>query len=123
MSDLTFNTRNGFLTWGAEHYKSMSGPFGEGTLPIGDYTIAVYNAVEGKGLKTAYQDTATNDRWFLPLSPQFSTHRDGFGIHPDGNKPGTLGCIGIQASDAGSFWRRWNNTPMTARPTKLTVMK
>jgi len=33
--------------------------------------------------------------WFARLIPQFETERSGFGIHPDGNVPGTRGCIGL----------------------------
>lgn len=121
MSDLTFNRKTGMLTWGAEHYQSITGPHGKGALPIGDYTIAIRNAVEGNGLKISYENALTENRWFIPIKPQFNTSRDGFGIHPDGNIPGTLGCIGIKSSAAGSFWRRWNNTPMSARPNKVKV--
>lgn len=42
--------------------------------------------------------------WFVPLEPQFSTkrgtlERGRFGIHPDGEKPGTEGCIGVFGGD------------------------
>jgi hypothetical protein len=121
MSDLTFNRKTGILIWGAENYKSVTGPYGEGQLPIGDYRIEIYKAVDSNQLKNSYENTLTGSRWFIPIDPQFSTHRYGFGIHPDGNKPGTLGCIGIKAQDASSFWTRWRNTPMTARPTKVSV--
>ena len=33
--------------------------------------------------------------WVATLDPQFETNRYGLLIHPDGNKEGTRGCIGI----------------------------
>lgn len=32
------------------------------------------------------------------LDPQFSTRRSHLRIHPDGNKPGTLGCVGLDGT-------------------------
>jgi hypothetical protein len=32
--------------------------------------------------------------WSLDLDPKFKTDRDLLRIHPDGNVPGTEGCIG-----------------------------
>jgi hypothetical protein len=121
MSDLTFNSTTGYLTWGAVHYSSVTGPHGKGALPKGNYTIKVRHAVVGDTLKSSYENSVTGNRWFIPITPQFSTSRDGFGIHPDGNVPGTLGCIGVKSSDAGSFWTRWNTTILSARPTRVTV--
>jgi hypothetical protein len=121
MSTLTFNKKTGYLTWGAVHYKAISGPHGKGVMPSGTYTIKVRHAVVGNGLKSSYEDTATGNRWFIPLEPQFGTSRHGFGIHPDGNVPGTLGCIGLNASDAGSFWNRWNSAGITSRPDRVVV--
>ena len=40
--------------------------------------------------------------WFCPIEPVFDTVRSGLGIHPDGNLPGTQGCIGVS--------RQYNNT-------------
>lgn len=109
------------LSWGIETYDAISGPWGHGVLPAGEYTIKIYNAVTGSSLSSGYRDALTNDRWFIPLEPKFSTPRQGLGIHPDGNVPGTEGCVGLRGPDASKFWTKWNSTPMGLRPTSLTV--
>jgi len=121
MSDLLFNKTTKTLTWGAEHYKAITGGFGLGPLPDGEYEVKTRNVVVGSHLASGFENTLTGNRWFIPIIPRFASTRDGFGIHPDGNVPGTKGCIGLQSSEAGSFWRRWLNTPLTARPTGVTV--
>lgn len=60
---------------------------------------------------TATIDFAFRDKtgrgFFAPIYPKFKTNRGKsggrLGIHPDGNKPGTLGCIGITDSNTKSF--------------------
>ena len=37
--------------------------------------------------------------WVAKLTPQFKTDRTGLLIHPDGNKEGTMGCIGISKKE------------------------
>ena len=37
--------------------------------------------------------------WVAKLEPQFKTDRTGLLIHPDGNKDGTRGCIGISKKE------------------------
>lgn len=106
---------------GAVHYKAVSGPYRKGVMPGGSYGIKVRHAVVGSRLKSSCEDTATGSRWYIPLEPEFGTSRHGFGIHPNGNVPGTLGCIGLNASDAGSFWTRWNSSAMSARPTRVVA--
>ncbi len=122
MSDLTFSRTTGILTWGATHYNAMTGPHGKGALPAGKYDIKVRHAVVGNTLSSGFEDKLTQNRWFIPIKPTFSTTRDGFGIHPDGNILGTKGCIGLSSSDANSFWRRWNLTPLPTRPTGVNVL-
>lgn len=121
MSTLNFSISSGILTWGATHYTATSGPHGKGALPLGGYTIKVRHTVVGNHLASGFKDNMTGNSWFIPLDPVFSTTRSGFGIHPDGNIPGTLGCVGLTGIDAGNFWTLWNNTPLAARPTTLTV--
>ncbi len=121
MSELTFNRKTGVFTWGATQYKATSGPHGKGALPLGQYSIRTRHVVANKNISSSYEDAATGNRWFIPLEPSFSTTRSGFGIHPDGNVPGTLGCIGFASTDANSFWKRWTATPLASRPTKLRV--
>lgn len=40
----------------------------------------------------------------MPVNALFDLHgRYGLGIHPDGNVPGTEGCIGLLDSDTSDF--------------------
>ena len=121
MSELTYNRKTGTLTWGATHFKAISGPYGNGALPLGKYDIQVRKVVDG-GLSHRYQDKVTGNSWFIPIKPLFSTTRDGFGIHPDGNVTGTKGCVGLTPTDANSFWTRWTRGALPSRPTKLNVV-
>lgn len=122
MSELTYSISNKRLTWEASHYDGVSGPHGL-ALPIGQYTIEVRRAVTSSSLSSSFENTETGNKWFLPIKPKFSTPRSGFGIHPDGNVHGTLGCIGLLPTSATAFWRRWVSKPVASRPTSLTVIK
>ncbi len=121
MSSLVFNKATKKLTWGAEHYNAITGGFDLGPLPDGSYEVKTRHVVTGSHLASGFENSLTGNKWFIPIIPNFAETRDGFGIHPDGNVPGTKGCIGLQASDAGSFWRRWMNAALNARPTQVTV--
>lgn len=88
--------RGGTLSWFndleqfVQDYPAVSGPHGRGRLPKGSYT--------GSNLRrrTTPAMTCPGDRgWSLNLDPNFETERDLLRIHPDGNVPGTEGCIGI----------------------------
>ena len=118
---MRFNKTSGKLAWGGATYTAVSGPFGKGELPEGSYTVRVRHVVVGSTLGQSYTDPKTGDAWFIPISPEFDTSRSRFGIHPDGGKPGTQGCIGLRGADAGKFWQRWNKTAMGGRPTSLIV--
>ena len=123
MSELVFKRKAGTLTWGATRFKAVSGPHGKGPLPLGQYEIRTRHVVANRSMSNSYEDKATGNRWFIPIEPLFNTTRDGFGIHPDGNMPGTLGCIGLTSTDANGFWTSWIKTPLAARPTKLRVIE
>ena len=43
------------------------------------------------------------------LTPLFKTDRTLLRIHPDGNIPGTRGCIGVQCKDARRFKEELDN--------------
>lgn len=94
---------NKFVTFQGEKYAAESGPWGNGKLPEGNYL--------GDNLRIRTH-TAMIDPdgfgWSLDLSPQFQTDRTLLRIHPDGNTPGTLGCIGVQA-DARLLYDRLKN--------------
>ncbi len=46
-----------------------------------------------------------------PITSSFPTNRMGFGIHPDGNVPGTAGCIGATSNDTTSLRDALTNDP------------
>lgn len=121
MSNLVFKTDVGELVWGTRRFACVSGPHGKGQMPAGRYDVRVRHVVTGARLSSSYRDPETGDAWFIPLEPTFSTPRDGFGIHPDGNIEGTLGCIGLKGEDAAEFWAEWKRTSISARPTSLLV--
>lgn len=78
---------------------AVSGPFGKGAAPRGSYRIGPAMAIDPKvESNKGFMDPKGN-AWFAPILPDFETDRTGLGIHPDGNVPGTLGCIGIQLED------------------------
>lgn len=56
--------------------------------------------------------------FFVPIYPRFQTNRGKtggrLGIHPDGNKSGTLGCIGITDANAQSFHNAMKQTAPSA---------
>lgn len=94
------------LRWGSETWPAVSGPHGNGRLPEGMYTVEVHRRTEqSSSLGKGFIDRETGLGWFVPLSPDQHIGRTGLGIHPDGNVPGTLGCVGITAR-ADSFYRR-----------------
>lgn len=71
-----------------------TGPYGNGPLPAGIYRVSVPVQIEAGGGNEPYTDKE-GFAWWCGLEPTFETDRDGLGIHPDGNVPGTEGCIGI----------------------------
>lgn len=113
----------GKLKWLNEEYEVVTGGYGKGPIPDGIYNIETKKAVQGdkKSMKSGYINPLTDRGWFLPLTPTFSTDRHGFGIHPDGNLPGTKGCIGLQGADTKKFWDKWLKTPMASRPTSIII--
>lgn len=91
----------GKLYWDEDEYHVVSGGYGKGAIPDGSYDIERYKAVAGNisTMKSGFVNPVNGRGWFLPLTPKFSTTRHGFGIHPDGNLPGTKGCVGLQGAD------------------------
>jgi hypothetical protein len=111
---------SGRLKMGAASYTALSGGYGKGFLPSGHYTVRTRNVVVGDATPVkAY--TVGSAAFFIPIEPQFTTSRSGFGIHPDGNTTGTLGCIGLLGAAAADFWRAWMALELDARPTTLIV--
>ena len=77
----------------------VSGPFGNGPLPAGQYTLGPAIDIDPTAPENAPFMDGEGNAWFAKLTPTFDTDRSGFGVHPDGNVPGTLGCIGILRDD------------------------
>jgi len=87
-------------------WPAVSGPFGRGRLPCGEYRIAEPVEITSKALKYEPYRDKTGFAWWCRLTPLFETERSGFGIHPDGNIPGTLGCIGITLDDTREVFEK-----------------
>ena len=104
MADLTFNKKTGSLKGFGRTWKAVSGVPGKvPALPSGAYSVRPRSLmtgtveVAGVGFNTKYAAPAYKDRrgfgWFLWLG------KGNLGIHPDGNVPGTKGCIGVKKPD------------------------
>ena len=70
---------------------SLSGGWGKGTIPHGYYSLGEPAILDDVDKNKAYK--ADGFPWWIGLTPETKTDRSGFGIHPDGNYPGSLGCI------------------------------
>lgn len=111
----------GYEDFGVEfRVPAVSGPWGNGRLPEGVYT--------GRNLRSRKDNKAMTcpdgSGWSLDLDPTFMTSRDLLRIHPDGNVPGTEGCIGPSCGagqqavyDAlrGYFKEGWTSIPVIVR--------
>lgn len=104
VAKITGKLAEGTLQWTAKGLKTpaVSGPFGNGYLPLGLYE-ARRNQLLDKPAGSSYCDPSKRC-WMQPLLPQFSTTRTDLGIHPDGGTPGTEGCIGITDKDTKAWY-------------------
>jgi RHS repeat-associated protein len=95
-----------------------SGPWGNGQLPPGDYTLpsGPVPVLPIHPNQSSYCDGAGNC-WWQPITPNFPTNRNGLGIHPDGNVPGTAGCIGAKNNDTTDLYDALRNDqgPLTVK--------
>jgi len=108
----------GELSLNGEPYAAVSGGYGKGALSFGTYTVKVRHVVDSN-LRDAFKIGTT--QFFIPIESSADSTRSGLGIHPDGNVPGTEGCIGLQDDDARKFWKNWMSIPLGSRPTTLIV--
>ena len=115
----------GTLLWGQDSYGAVSGPYEKGSAPLGDYAVETKKVVSGPTMDKGYCITDSQGKlcFFIPITPKFQTDRNGLGIHPDGNVPGSLGCIVIRSDHARRFWDRWMQTGVAERPDRLTIEK
>lgn len=109
MVDLIFDTKKNKLSWPVKKltWDAVSGPYGLGVLPQGLYDVSRREITDyTSSVDLPYRDQSGKG-FFVPIYPQFDTERGKvggrLGIHPDGNTPGTLGCIGISSNNAKSF--------------------
>jgi hypothetical protein len=75
-------------------FNAVSGGYGKGSLPNGNYLCKNFRA---RAEKEMVRDGIG---FSVDLTPLFKTSRTDLRIHPDGGVPGTLGCIGIASNVA-----------------------
>lgn len=72
----------------------LSGGYGRGYLDLGDYSIRgliTPDKIEKMSNPKPYQTDGYG--FAFPMTPLFETNRTGIWMHPDGNIPGSLGCV------------------------------
>lgn len=75
-------------TWSA-----LSGGWGKGPLEEGKYKCYEVRSLPADKAHAAFM--VDGKAWVMGLLPLFKTDRFDLAVHPDGNLPGTLGCVGI----------------------------
>lgn len=90
--------------------QAVSGPYGKGELPNGIYQVPRSGLMNKSG-KKGFCDLSGNC-WFQYIDPQFPTDRTELGIHPDGNVPGTRGCIGLLEPDTINWYKAFKSLPI-----------
>jgi len=72
----------------------LSGGHGRGYLDLGEYSIRGLSTPEKVAKMPNPKPYQTDGYGFaFPMTPLFETNRTGIWMHPDGNIPGSLGCI------------------------------
>ena len=119
MIPLVFSISNQSLLMNGNAYKAVSGPYKNGHLPMGEYDVSPLVDVENHPVNIGFcfEDTC----FWIKLTPKFETTRTGLGIHPDGNIPGTLGCIGLVEYDSQMFY--WDYLDLKEKPNRLVVVE
>jgi len=109
------------LEMAGTEYHAVSGPYGNGPLPPGEYVTSTTLAPNaGHYFPSGFRlDSGT--AYGVKLEPQFPTSRGGLWIHPDGNVAGTLGCIGVAPQDAERFWQDWQRLNPSFAPVPVYV--
>ena len=107
MADLVFSRSKNELTAFGQSWKAVSGggrykplALKTYTIPAGALMVGTRQAL-GAFFNSKYAAAPFVDRaglgWYLWLGEA------GLGIHPDGNLPGTEGCVGIKGDTAALF--------------------
>lgn len=79
-------------------------------------------ALLNKPGKQGYCDLLNRCRLQAP-APLFSTQRDNLALHPDGNKLGTLGCVGILDADTSAWSDAFFSLPNGTVTTEEVISK
>ncbi len=106
MAQLEYKHASRTLSWsGKGRWDAVSGPRSKlpnGIYKIGRREVSAYTNKIGK----AFQG-ANGKGFFIPIYADFPTTRGKsggrLGIHPDGNKPGTAGCIGLKSNSKAFY--------------------
>lgn len=99
-NDILFDHR---ATSGAERASSLN----RGALEEGNYMIdSMITISKDHPDHDAY--TLNDFGWFAGIDPQFKTDRSALGLHPDGNVPGSRGCIVFPFADLDTSVRLKN---------------
>lgn len=94
-------------------WDATSGPYGQGEIPAGAYVIGKPVAIDaGAPENRPYKDDS-DFAWWCPITPMYGGCTFvGLGIHPDGNVPGTQGCVGIDPTiDTGKVFQALGDQP------------
>lgn len=74
-----------------QFWRSLSGAWGKGMLPTGEYIIGPVRTLPDTKKNNSFKGKGVP--WFAPITPKFKTDRTELGIHPDGGIDGTSGCL------------------------------
>ncbi|MFT3796112.1 hypothetical protein [Flavobacterium sp.] len=109
----------GILSWPEKGLSdvAVSGPYGNGYIELGVYHAKRNFLLDKQPSEDAYCDT-NNKCWFQRLDAQFASTRTEIGIHPDGNVPGTKGCVGLNIPNT----KAWYDAFFAVSPGKHTVV-
>ena len=81
--------------------EALSGGWGKGTIPLGVYNLGIPAKLSDEKKNNPYKKQGYP--WWIGLQAIHKTDRSGFGIHPDGNVPGTMGCVSPVHDDIWFF--------------------
>jgi len=122
MADLTFSKKTLTLSGLGGMWKARSGSSNFAALENGPYTAPPFALMTGtekvagvpfdkKYAKKSFVDT-NGFGWFMWLG-KTEQGKSGLGIHPDGNDPGTEGCIGITERDTRPLFEKLRSKAKT----------
>ncbi len=121
MGDIDVSVQANFddgSTMSIESYEGTAGGFGNGAPENGNYTVNNYQDRSPTGW---YNSGMNRDGvgFSFNLNPDFNTNRSLLRIHPDGNSPGTLGCIGLSGN--AERLTQFSNTIQAALENQVSI--